>query len=94
MPTDSSGIDLQASKKDLAQEYQGTYAWSKHNKIAKEDIRAMGVQNINDKSVEEFTKSEGSMEKIIIGTRCDLAIETGKGHHCNKNRRQGLLKHF
>jgi len=37
-----------------------------HNKIAKEDIRAMGVQNINDKSVEEFTKSEGSMEKIII----------------------------
>ena len=57
-----------------------------HNKIAKEEIRALGVQNINDKSVEEITKSEGSMEKIIIGTRCDLAIEKGKGHHSNKNK--------
>ena len=25
-------------------------------------------------------KSEGSIEKIIIGTRCNLAIEKGKGH--------------
>ena len=23
--------------------------------------------------------------KRAIGTRCDLAIEKGKGHHCNKN---------
>lgn len=50
-----------------------------HNKITKEEIRAMGIQNINDKTVEEITKSEGSMEKVIIGTQCDLAIEEPKG---------------
>ena len=57
-----------------------------HNNIAKEEIRAMGIQNINDKNVVEITKSEGSMEKVIIGTRCDLAIEKPKGYHSNKNR--------
>lgn len=56
-----------------------------HNKIAKGDIRAMGTQNINDKSVEEISKSEGAMEKIILGTRYDLNTDKPKGHHSNKN---------
>ena len=41
-----------------------------HNKIAKGDIRAMGAQNINDKSMVELSKPEGAIliEKIILGT--------------------------
>lgn len=56
------------------------------NKVAKEEIRALGFQNINDQSVQENTKSEGNMEKILQGAREDFGLNKRKGHHANKTR--------
>ena len=57
-----------------------------HNKVGKGQVRAMGLQNITNQSVEEGTKSEGAMEKIINETREDFGIDKRKGHHSNKSR--------
>ena len=56
------------------------------NKVAKEEIRALGFQDINDQSVQENTKSEGNMEKILQGGREDFGLNKRKGHHANKTR--------
>ena len=56
-----------------------------HNKVAKGQVRVMGLQNIRNESV-EGTKSEGAMEKIIHNARKDFGVDKRKGHHSNKTR--------
>ena len=70
-------MPLQASKKDLAQEYQGTCTWSTTTRLLK---KKSGQWVFKTSMIKVLKKSEGSIQKIIIGTRCDLAIEKGKGH--------------
>ena len=70
-----------------------------HNKIAKEKIREKGVQNINDKRVEEITlllfKSEGLMGKIIILLERILTLLLKRETVIIPTRiRAGFLKHF
>ena len=55
-----------------------------HNKVAKGQVRAMGLQSIRNESVEKGTKSEEAMEKIIHNARKDFRIDKRKGHHSNK----------
>jgi len=65
---------------------QGDLRLEQDNKVCKGQVRAMGLQNITNASVEEGTKSEGAMEKIIHNTRKDFGINKHKGHHSNKTR--------
>ena len=46
----------------------------------------MGIQNITNQSVEEVTKSEGAIEKIIHDVRNDFGMKKHKGHHSDNNR--------
>lgn len=57
-----------------------------HNKVGRAEVRAMGIQNITNTSVEEVTKSEGAIEKLILNVRNDFGIKKHKGHHSNKSR--------
>ena len=45
-----------------------------HNKVAKEEVRAMGLQNLSALSVEEGTKSEGATEKIVLPQEKNLTL--------------------
>ncbi|KXJ14156.1 hypothetical protein AC249_AIPGENE19271 [Exaiptasia diaphana] len=54
------------------------------NKIAKEEIRALGFPNINDESVVKATRITAPLEKMIKQSKCDLGIKSKSGHHCNK----------
>ncbi len=60
------------------------------NKISKEEIRALGFPNINDKSVQNATRTTAAMEQMVINSKADLGIEARSGHHCNKE----ALKQF
>ena len=57
-----------------------------HNKVGKGEVRAMGIQNITNQSVEEVTKSEGAIEKIIHDFRNDFGMKKHKVHHSDNNR--------
>lgn len=57
-----------------------------HNKVGKGEVRAMGLPNITNTSVEEVTKSEGAMEKLILNVRNDCGIDKYNGHHSDKSR--------
>lgn len=57
-----------------------------HNKVGKGQVRLMGLQNMTNESVEEGTKSEGAMEKIIHNARKDFEIDRHKDYYSNKTR--------
>ena len=57
-----------------------------HNKVGKEEVRAMGLQNISNQSVEEVSKSEGAMEKIIHDVKNDYGMKKRQGHHSDKSK--------
>lgn len=54
------------------------------NKIAKEEIRALGFPNINDESVVKATKVTAAVEKMINASKSELEIKEKSGHHCNR----------
>ncbi|CAB4018776.1 hypothetical protein AC249_AIPGENE19271 [Paramuricea clavata] len=54
------------------------------NKIAKEEIRALGYPNINDESVVKATKVTAAVEKMINASKDELKLKEKSGQHCNR----------
>ena len=54
------------------------------NKVSKEEIRALGIPNLNSNTVQSATHATGAIEKMIENSREDLEQKKTSGFHTNK----------
>ena len=63
-----------------------------NNLVEKEEIKALGLPNINSDSIVKATKGTGSMEKLLKKARDELGLLKTTTHNCNKVRWDVLIR--